>query len=414
AVSAWMELSKKYGNLPFKELFQPAIKYAKDGFLVSPITADLWEKLKPIYNRNEFSDFTRIFYPEGRSLKAGELFKIPDLAKTLAIIAETDGQAFYHGELAKKISEYSNEQGGLLRYQDLTSHKPKWENTISLDYEDVTLHELPPNGQGLAALIALGILKNFNLDSYDPDSVEALHLQIEAMKLSFADTYRYVSDPETMDLSPSRLLNKSYLIKRAELIDLKSAQEYENGIPGYGDTVYLTTADEDGMMVSYIQSNYFGFGSGVMVPRTGITLQNRGNCFSLKENHPNHVGPNKRPFHTIIPAFVTQKNKPLMSFGVMGGSMQPQGHTQMMLRIFQYGQNPQTAIDAPRWRVGNRKQVSLEKGLDKKIIDQLHEKGHKISINHYSNFGGAQIIYKLEDGYLAASEPRKDGQAVGY
>jgi gamma-glutamyltranspeptidase/glutathione hydrolase len=414
AVSAWVELSHKYGVLPFEILFEPAIKYAKDGFLVSPITAELWEKLHPIYNGNNFSEFKRIFYPNNRAPEPGEIFRNPDLANTLKLIAKTEGEAFYHGELAKRIAKFSEKQGGLLRYEDLTKHKPLWEETLNLDYTNVTLHELPPNGQGLAALIMLGIIKNLDIEQYEPESAKAIHLQIEAMKLSFADAYRYISDPKMMEFPASYFLTSDYLNMRASSISMESAQDFTFGIPEKGDTVYLTTADETGMMVSYIQSNYFGFGSGIVIPGTGISLQNRGNCFVLDKNHPNQVGPNKRPYHTIIPAFVMRNEEPLMSFGVMGGSMQPQGHSQMMIKIFDFKQNPQTAIDAPRWRVGNGRKVSLEEGFDQNIINQLKKRGHRISIDHFSNFGGAQIIYRLENGYLAASDPRKDGQAIGY
>jgi len=263
-------------------------------------------------------------------------------------------------------------------------------------------------------LIMLGILKQFDISSYEPDSAESIHIQIEAMKLAFADIYRYISDITSLEFDPSLLLKPDYLEERANLIKLEKAQNFEFGIPKIGDTVYLTTADEEGMMVSFIQSNYFGFGSGIVIPGTGISLQNRGNLFSLKQGHPNQVAPNKSPFHTIIPAFVSFKNSPTMSFGVMGGAMQPQGHAQIMTRIFEYGQNPQAAIDAPRWRVIKNLGVILENGFNKITFSKLSKLGHQITDEQHNKFGGAQLIYKMDDGYLGASDPRKDGQAVGF
>ncbi|MBY9021606.1 MAG: gamma-glutamyltransferase, partial [Candidatus Lokiarchaeota archaeon] len=322
--------------------------------------------------------------------------------------------SFYSGELAKKIVDHATDTGGMITLEDLEDHEATWENTITIEYKGLTLHELPPNGQGLAALIMLGILKNFDLSQFEPDSPQSIHLQIEAMKLAFSDAYRYISDKNYLEFDPSLVLSSNYLEKRAELIDPNNAQKFQYGHPQTGDTVYLTTADASGMMVSYIQSNYLGFGSGIVIPNTGISLQNRGNGFNLSEGHPNQVGPSKRPYHTIIPAFVTQKEVPVMSFGVMGGSMQPQGHAQMMIRIFEYQQNPQATIDAPRWRIMPGQQVNLEPGFNRKTKLKLDEMGHQTYNGHYFEFGGAQIIYKLEDGYLAASDPRKDGQAVGF
>jgi len=413
AVSAWVELSQKYGALSFKELFEPAIKYAEKGFLVSPITAEVWQILAKSYKKRKFPEFHEAFLPKDRPPYPGELFSNPAQAKTLKLIAESDGEEFYKGEIARKIVNHSNNTGGLITMEDLANHKAIWVELISKEYHGISLHEIPPNGQGLAALIALGILEKLDITMYEPDSPESLHLQIEAMKLAFSDAYHYISDSETQELDPSMFLKSDYLSHRAELINRNKAQSFIYGAPKQGDTVYLTTADENGMMVSYIQSNYMGFGSGIVIPKTGISLQNRGNGFSLIEGHPNQVGPNKRPFHTIIPAFITKNNRPLMSFGVMGGTMQPQGHVQMITRIFDYNQNPQAAIDAPRWRVMQGMKVTLEPEFDIKILKDLAKKGHETLTGHYFEFGGAQIIYKLEDGYLSASDPRKDGQAVG-
>jgi len=420
AVSAWIELSKKYGQLSFRELFEPAIKYAENGFLVSPITAITWQSQFDSYEKfipnfkDTFPEFYNSFFPNGKAPKPGTLFKFPAQARTLKLIAETEGEAFYCGDLAKKIVAHAEKTGGSLTLEDLENHNATWEKSLKIDFNNVTLHEIPPNGQGLAALIMLGILNQLELSSYEPDSPESLHLQIEAMKLAFADAYRYIADLFTLDFNPLIFLKSEYLEERASLIDLKEARQFKEGIPKKGDTVYLTAADSEGMMVSYIQSNYVGFGSCIVVPNTGISLQNRGNGFSLVEGHPNQVGPNKRPFHTIIPAFVTKNGKPLMSFGVMGGAMQPQGHVQLMIRIFEHRQNPQEALDAPRWRVSQDLKVFLESGFNQEVFNGLSQLGHEVSKREYTRFGGGQIIYKLEDGYLGASDWRKDGYAVGF
>ena len=414
AVSAWVALSKKYGQLEFKDLFEPAIGYAEKGYLVSPITAKLWNQLSAMYKSRRFPEFHETFLPTGRAPKPGELFKNPDQAYTLREIADTKGKSFYYGDLAKKIVDHATNTGGLITLEDLENHEVIWENPLTMEYKGLTLHELPPNGQGLAALIMLGILKNYDLSQFEPDSPQSIHLQIEAMKLAFSDAYRYISDKNFLEFNPSLILSPNYLEKRASLINLQKTQQFKFGVPQTGDTVYLTAADAEGMMVSFIQSNYMGFGSGIVIPGTGISLQNRGNGFNLIEGHPNQVGPEKRPYHTIIPAFVTQKEVPVMSFGVMGGSMQPQGHAQMMIRIFEYQQNPQAAIDAPRWRINQGLKVNLEFGFNKETQEHLKKIGHQVYNGHYFEFGGAQIVYKLEDGYLAASDPRKDGQAIGY
>ncbi len=420
AVSAWVELSKRYGQLSFKELFEPAIKYAEEGFLVSPITADLWqsqifsyENSYPQFKEN-FLEFYNTFFQHGRAPKKAELCKLPNHAKTLKEIAETEGESFYYGDLAKLIVEYAQNSGGYFTLEDFENHKATWEKSLTTKFKDVVLHEIPPNGQGIAVLIMLGILEQFDLSSIEPDSPESLHLQIEAMKLAFSDAYRYISDQESLEFDPEHFLKSRYLKHRANMINLKSASLYEASIPSKGDTVYLTTADSDGMMVSFIQSNYRGFGSCVVVPNTGISFQNRGNGFSLVEGHPNQVGPSKRPFHTIIPAIVTKKGRPLMSFGVMGGAMQPQGHAQLITRIFEYGQNPQVALDAPRWRISEGLNVYLEPGFKDEVFTELSYLNHQVSIKDYTNFGGGQLIYNLENGYLGASDWRKDGQAIGF
>jgi gamma-glutamyltranspeptidase/glutathione hydrolase len=414
-VSAWAELSQKFGKLPFADLFEPAIKYAADGFMVSPTISRLWANQVP--ELKDQPGFAQAFMPHGRAPEAGEKFAFPDQARTLARIAETRGEAFYKGDLAEKMVAWARQNGGALTMADLAAHKNDWVEPIGMDYRGYTLHEIPPNGQGIAALMALGILENFDVAGLPVDSVDSLHLQIEAMKLAFADIYEYVSDPATMRVSAAQLLDKAYLKVRAKLIDMKKAGTPTFGNPSKGGTVYLTAADESGMMVSYIQSNFAGFGSGVVVPGTGISLQNRGYGFSLKPDHANVVAPGKRPFHTIIPGFITRNGQPLMSFGVMGGSMQAQGHTQVMLRMVDYRQNPQAASDAPRWRIDNGLKVGIEHGVPAQTVDALRARGHDMpQADRWStDFGRAQLIFKMDDdGYLAASERRTDGQAVGY
>lgn len=414
AISAWVSLSERFGKLPFKTLFEPAIKYAEQGFLITPIIAEIWKLQSKMYKKRKFPVFWSTFMPDDHAPQAGEIFKLPHHVKTLRLIAETKGEAFYNGVLAKIIIDYAKETGGLISLEDLENHQVTWERLISLEFKDVNLHEIPPNGQGVTALIMLGILKQLKLSSHRPDSIASLHLQIEAMKLAFSDANRYLSDINTMEIDPINLIKESYLKERASLINPTYAQKFEHGFPQKEDTVYLTTADSNGMMVSYIQSNFWGFGSGIVIPNTGISLQNRGCGFSLVEGHPNQVAPNKKPFHTIIPGFVTKRGKPLMSFGVMGGQFQPQGHAQMMIRIFEYGQNPQAALDAPRWRVMQGLKVNVENEFEEAIIKGLSQLGHNISKTHFFDFGGGQIIYKLDDGYLGASDKRKDGQVVGF
>jgi gamma-glutamyltranspeptidase/glutathione hydrolase len=297
---------------------------------------------------------------------------------------------------------------------DLAAHTVDWVEPLAQDYRGYTLHEIPPNGQGIAAQMALGILEAFGLDAIPVDSTDSLHLQIEAMKLAFADIYEYVSDADTMRVRNADLLDKEYLRGRSRLIDMNKARTPHHGVPGSAGTVYLTAADATGMMISYIQSNYQGFGSGIVVD--GISMQNRGYGFVLRPDHANVVAPRKRPFHTIIPAFVTQNGRPVMSFGVMGGSIQAQAHTQVMVRITDYHQNPQAASDAPRWRVGDQLNVQLEHEVPVATIEELKSRGHQTirSDRLATDFGRGQFIFKLDDGYFAASEKRTDGQAVGY
>ncbi|MEO0381879.1 MAG: gamma-glutamyltransferase family protein, partial [Pseudomonadota bacterium] len=350
AVSAWVELSEKFGKLPFETLLEPAIGYAEDGFPVSPVIATLWAR-----GGAQLADqpgFAEAFLPGGKAPTAGEIFRNPGQAHSLRRIAETKGAAFYQGDLAEAMEAFAIESGAALRVSDLAAHRTDWCGTISQTFDDVTLHEIPPNGQGIAALMGLGILSQTNIRELGADDPQALHLQIEAMKLALRDAEEYVADLDHMtSVTPDDLLDAGYLADRARLINPNQATNFGAGAPKKGGTVYLTAADASGMMVSFIQSNYAGFGSGVTVPGTGIHLQNRGAGFSLDPKSQNVVGPGKRPFQTIIPAFLMQGGDPLMSFGVMGGPMQAQGHVQMTLRTQLWDQDPQMAADAPRWRV---------------------------------------------------------------
>lgn len=418
AVSAWVELSSRFGKLPFEQLFEPAIRYARGGFHVTPVTARAWSYAGGVFGGPEFAEFRRVFLPGGRAPVSGELFLSPDQASTLERIAATKGEAFYRGELAEAMAADAKRHGAPLTLDDLAAHTADWVGTIQQAYGDHELHEIPPNGQGIAALQMLGILEQLGHDQYPVDSAESLHLQIEAMKLAFADTYEYVADLDHMRVRPSQLLDPGYLAERARLIDPKRAQAPAYGTPPAAGTIYLTTADAGGMMVSFIQSNYRGFGSGVVVPGTGISLQNRGAGFVLDPGHPNHAEGGKRPFQTIIPAFLTRGGAPVMSYGVMGGPMQPQGHAQVALRLADHAQNPQAAADAPRWRVMGGLKVALEEGFPAETVAGLEARGHAVHRSKLGvdfGFGGAQLAYRLEDGaYVAGSDPRKDGQAVGY
>ncbi|QLL10481.1 gamma-glutamyltransferase [Mycobacterium vicinigordonae] len=412
AVSAWAELHSKFGRLPFDRLFVPAISYGRNGFLVSPTVASQWRAQVPLFA--DQPGFAQAFLPHGRAPKPGELFQFPDHAATLEKIASTGGEAFYRGELAENLEAHCRANGGAMRADDLASHRADWVGTISGDYRGYTLHEIPPNGQGIVALIALGILENFDLSSLRVDSADSVHLQIEAIKLAFADAQAYVADIEHMTVPVEHLLNREYLSQRAALIDPKRAQAASAGTPR-GGTVYLTAADASGLMVSMIQSNYMGFGSGVVVPGTGIALQNRGADFVVAQGHPNQVGPGKRPYHTIIPGFVTKGGAPVMSFGVMGGPMQPQGHVQVLVRIADYAQNPQAACDGPRFRWVQGSQVSCENGFPPSTLEELRRRGHELlTTDDYNSFGSCQAIWRLDDGYLAVSDPRRDGQAAAF
>jgi gamma-glutamyltranspeptidase/glutathione hydrolase len=416
AVSAWVALSKRFGRLPFATVAEPAIDYARNGFPVSPVIATLWELGKQ--RLGDQPGFAECFLPGGNAPKAGEIFRSQAHADTLQAIVETQGEAFYRGHLAQRIAAFAKIHGAALSEDDMAAHSADWCDTISQPFGQSVIHELPPNGQGIAALMALGMLDALGVGNQAVDHVDTVHLSIEAMKLALADVYQYNADIDAMHVAPSALIDPAYLAERAKLIDPQHAGDPGHGAPKPGGTVYVTAADASGMMVSFIQSNYMGFGSGVVVPGTGISLQNRGSGFTLQSGHANQVGPRKRPSHTIIPAFAMNADgTPLMSFGVMGGPMQHQGHVQMVLRILRYGQNPQAAADAPRWRVTGGRGVALEPGFDPQVVSELLARGHDIKVetgNGVFAFGGAQLILRQGDTYIAGSDPRKDGMAVAY
>ena len=415
AVSAWTSLSQKFGRLPFADLFEPALAYARDGFAVTPHIAALWQAGGDILR--EQPGFADHFLPGGRAPAIGATHRNAAIATSLEAIAATQGDAFYTGALAERIAAFAAEHGAALSLDDLAAHRADWCGTISSRYRGVDLHEIPPNGQGIVALMALGILEQTEIHTLGADSVEALHLQIEAIKLAMADAERFVGDGDAMRVGSEALLDPAYLAARAALIDRRQAGDPGAGAPRQGGTVYVTAADASGMMVSYIQSNFAGFGSGIVVPGTGIHLQNRGSGFTLEPGHPNRVGPRKRPFHTIIPGFLMGPGGPLMSFGVMGGPMQAQGHVQMVLRTQSFGQDPQSASDAPRWRFVAGREVAVEWNMPEATVAGLAALGHEIgreTPDHSFAFGGAQLIARSGDGYVAGSDHRKDGQAVGF
>ena len=419
AVAGWVALHGRFGKLPFADLLEPAIELAERGYAVSPVVQQKWAAQTPILK--DQPGFAQAFLPRGRAPHIGERFEFPDAARTLHRIAQTTGRDFYEGETAERIAAFAAGNDAAMTVADLRGYTPEWVEPISMDYRGYTLHEIPPNGQGIAALMALGILSNFELPSMAVDGVDSRHLQIEAMKAAFADVYRYVGDARSMTkVRATDLLDPAYLAERARLIQRDRATNFAHGMPPTGGTIYLTTADERGMMISFIQSNYMGFGSGVVVPGIGVSLQNRGFGFSVDPQHPNLVEPGKRPFHTIIPAFLTRDGKPQMSFGVMGGNMQPQGHLQTLLRMIDHRQNPQAACDAPRWKVNKGLSVDVEASMEPDVVQALRDRGHVLEAiaDPYMDFGAGQFIWRqsddLRDGYVAASDSRRDGCAVGF
>lgn len=414
AVALWRTLWERWGKLPFERLFDPAIRHARSGFPVSPVTADAWKNAELLYfsqNSRELQFFKKVFFPNDRAPNAGEIWGSVAHANTLEEIANSGGESFYNGRLARKIADFAGDTGGYLTLSDLADHRSLPVTPISTRYRDLEIWELPPNTQGIAALMALNILEGFEMESLERDSIESFHRQIEAMKLAFADVYHHVGDEDFMTVGIDRLLDKTYARERRGLIGKKAIPLANPGFPR-GGTVYLATGDRD-LMVSFIQSNYAGFGSGILVPETGIALHNRGAGFTLQKGHPNEFAPNKRPFHTIIPSFLRWDDGTIGPMGVMGAPMQPQGHVQMAVNMTDYRFNPQTALDAPRWRFIQGNTVFLEKDVPEEVIRGLIARGHDIEIAPSSQFGKGQIILQKKGILTAASESRADGLAIG-
>ena len=425
-VDGWFALHEKFGALPMEDVLAPAIRHARDGFAVTEVIARAWERNCEALR--DFPGFADTFMPDGRAPRAGESFSNPRLAATLAKISAGGRDAFYRGEVADHIARYMSDQGGFLTASDLAEHRSEWVSPVSTDYRGFTVWELPPNGQGIAALQMLNVLEAYDLTSMGFGSPDHVHLLVEAKKLAFEDRARCYADPDFSEIPVGELISKEYAATRRRLIDDQvAADRYEPGVLlEDGDTVYLTTADRDGNMVSLIQSNYRGMGSGMTPGDLGFVLQDRGELFDLQPGRPNSYAPGKRPFHTIIPAFVTRDGERFMSFGVMGGAMQPQGHVQVLIIMIDFGMNLQQAGDAPRVRhygssqpTGERMtdggRIAMEPGFPASLRDELQRRGHNLG-DDTGGFGGYQAIrWNAETGaYHGASESRKDGHAAGY
>lgn len=412
APAAWAELVAKFGRLPLTEVLKPAIRYAETGYPVSAVVSENWKaafnKYKKMLTEDQFKHWFEVFAPQGKAPEAGEVWHSKGHANTLQLIAETNAEAFYKGDLADLIDSYSRKYNGYLRKEDLEAFCPEWVNPIKADYRGHEVWELPPNGHGMVTLMALNILKGFDFTSRD--CTDTYHKQIEAVKLAYADGLKYITDAGKMKMNVEDLLSNAYADERRKLIG-KTAIIPQPGEPSRGGTVYLATADEEGNMVSYIQSNYMGFGSGLVVPDTGIALQNRGHSFSLDPMHHNALEPDKKTYHTIIPGFLTKNGMPMGPFGVMGGFMQPQGHVQVVMNTVDFMLNPQAALDAPRWRWVKERAVEVERNFPLHIAEELQRKGHMVSTAlGFSEFGRGQIIWREDNGTLAGgTEPRADG-----
>ena len=419
ALDGWSLLLEKYGTMSLAQVLAPAIDLAEHGFPVTEMIAHLWKKNSAKLQSNVNAADTYLI--AGRAPEVGEVFVQPDLARTFEKIAEGGRDVFYRGEIAEAIVACSRENDGLFTMQDLNDHTSTWVTPISTNYRGYDVYECPPNGQGLVVLLALNILEGYDLQSLGHNSPEYLHLLIEAMKLAFADASKYVADPDFVDIPLDNLLSKSYAERRRQLIDMnKARQEVEAGIPNtQGDTVYLAVTDKEGNSVSFINSLYQGFGSGIVVEGTGICLQNRGSQFSLESGHPNRIEPHKRPYHTIIPAMVFRDSCLFLTFGVMGGFMQPQGHVQVLLNIIDFSMGVQTALDAPRFRYYPQGgQCAFEPGIPSSVLGELAKKGHsltKLDDPYSQEFGGGQaiMVHPSSKVFIAGSDPRKDGCAIG-
>ena len=423
AVAGWTALHKRFGNKSFEELFNNAIYYADNGF---PITEVVGYYLRLSSERyKDYPNFKDVWMPNGEALKKGDVFVNKDLANTYKQIAKSYGESFYKGDIALTISKFITEQGGFLSVDDLKSYEPEWINPVSSNYRGFDVWELPPNGQGIAALQILNILEQYDIANMGHNSAEYIHLFTEAKKLAYEDRAKYYADMSFADVPVKELISKEYALTRNKLINpKKAASTYDSGIFEDGDTIYMTVADKDGNMVSLIQSNYRGMGSGMVPPNLGFMLQDRGEMFSLDPNHRNSLEGGKRPFHTIIPAFITKDDKPFISFGLMGGGMQPQGHAQIVVNIVDFQMNLQEAGDAPRIRhfgsseptgetMLNGGFLSLESGINEEIRNELLKLGHNLK-DEKGGYGGYQAIMKVNEVYYGASESRKDGHASGY
>jgi gamma-glutamyltranspeptidase/glutathione hydrolase len=425
-VDGWFELHGRFGKLPMKELLQPAIDYARNGFPVTEVIAEGWARNARLLK--DYPNFAATFMPNGRAPAKGEVFRNPQLADTLAAIASGGRDAFYKGDIAQRIEKYLRTNGGYLTAADFAAHRSEWVEPVSTNYRGYDVWELPPNTQGIAALQMLNILEAYDLKKMGFGSADYLHHFVEAKKLAFEDRARYYADPGFARIPLRGLLSKDYAAKRRKLIGERAALEYaaDPRALEQGDTIYLTVADRAGNMVSLIQSNYRGMGSGMTPDGCGFILQDRGEMFSLQDGHANVYAPGKRPFHTIIPAFITRDGKPWLSFGVMGGSMQPQGHVQIVVNLIDFGMNLQEAGDAPRVRHDGSSEptdevmrdggvVVLEQGASAETVKALQARGHKVQVNNDGDFGGYQAILRNAEGvYFGASESRKDGAAQGY
>ncbi len=430
AVDGWFELHNKFGKLPMKKILQPAIEYAEKGFPLTELIAHYWKLSQQRY-QDVPGAFAETYLINGEAPAKGQVFRNPDLAKSYRLLASKGRKAFYEGEIADRIDRFMKANGGYLRKADLESHTSEWVQPASVKYRGYEVFELPPNGQGIAALQMLQILKHFDLAGMGFNSADSLHVLIEAKKLAYEDRAKFYVDPDFADIPLDRLLSEQYGAERAKLIGERAASRVEPGVATLeeGDTIYLTTADQDGNMVSLIQSNYRGMGSGVVVPGTGFMLQDRGQLFSMDPDHANVYAPGKRPFHTIIPAFAMKDGEPWLSFGVMGGAMQPQGHVQILVNMIDYGMNLQEAGDAARWQhfgstepteaadkvLQNGGYTEVESGIPYDVVRDLSARGHKLRYG-VGGYGGYQaILHDPEAGvYYGASESRKDGQAAGY
>ncbi|MFO2550146.1 gamma-glutamyltransferase family protein [Alicyclobacillus cycloheptanicus] len=418
APAGWAALSARFGRLPLKEVLAPAIEYAESGFPLTPALGKFWAAAAKSYRDGlkgpEFEPWFQTFTPDGRIPGIGEIWRSPGHARTLRLIAESNARAFYEGELADEIDRFSRETGGLLRKSDLADFQPQFVDPVHVRYRGVDVWELPPNGQGIVALMALNILNGWELS--ERETTDSYHLAIEALKLAFAAGKAHIADPSAMTARLEDLLSEDYAAAERKRIGWEALEPTPGTLPA-GGTVYLATADQAGNMVSFIQSNYMGFGSGIVVPGTGIALQNRGHGFSLDKTHPNVAAPGKRPYHTIIPGFLTRDHQAIGPFGVMGGFMQPQGHLQVVMNTVDFHLNPQAALDAPRWQWMSGKQVLFEAGVPSHIVQALARRGHAVSIAADDGvFGRGEIIWRdaASGVLLGATEPRTDGTVAAW